>query len=149
MRAVYGKTRSAPLARHRRAVLADAFGRGVDISFLIYKGETFEIEKLFNLPLVASHMVQIAQVLVGQHPDGHIDHIDIVIQIILNNLLPAACQFIQVQVTDGFGSFRSVFMGAAGQQEHPADENAGQEDDADDRCQDCSVSAFLFHAVLQ
>ena len=118
---------------------------GIDQTVGINKCKTLQAEKLFHIPLVSPHVLQIAQVLFGYQSDGDIDDIDVVFQIILNDLLPASCQFVKVHKTHRPDSTDCIIMGSSPRQDRSADQYDPQQDGSDDYDNCGAVRFSLIH----
>ena len=68
----------------------------IDEAFVIHKRKALQVEQQLHSGLIGLQVLRVAQILLRHHPDGDVDHVDIVGKVVLHHLLSAACQLIQV-----------------------------------------------------
>lgn len=132
-------------APENRDAQRDAVVRCVNKPVLIHEGKTFQAEKLLYLPLVRAQMIQIAQIVLIHQAEGNLNGVYAVVQVILNDLLPTACQLLQIQQADGTRRFGSVPVRDPAHHERAADQDGSKDDDAaNDYRRQTAFSAFVF-----
>ena len=60
-------------------LIHDAVVGRIDQAVRINESKTLQVKKLLNIPLISAHVIKIVQVSRLDHPDGDIDHIDIIL----------------------------------------------------------------------
>ena len=107
-------------------IISQAHGR-MDHAVLIHESELLQMEVFFHLGLILLQMLFVLQITRFDHFERDIHILDPPFQVVRNDLFPAACQLIQIQVADRFdGCLRTLLRSLS----HP---NRPQHEDQHDQ----------------